>query len=198
MRTFLVHGSAVAGVGAIPRGQRDSLRELQDLYMRADPDSTVLEEETGRDESPQYQGEQSVTHVDPSSSVGLSNQTRSEYPFASNTRGGHSTDTSGIADRPAHTNQDTLHGCGGDSAIDVGTFGCNRSQCISAIVSPNHSNKHRRASQPERVALTNKRTSLSFKRPVWSWGPESTSLDKATWLPQMMRWDVQEVEAVHK
>jgi hypothetical protein len=193
MRTFLVHGSAVAGVGAITRGQRDALRELQDLYMRADPVSTMSEEEEiGRDTSSQYQAQkQYVMHVEPSSSAELSSQARPGNALAGNMGSGHNTDNSGIVGRPAQSHRDTLHGCGRDSAIDVATLGR-----VSVTVSPKHSNKRRRASHHKRVELTNKRTMPGVKQQVWSWGPESTSLDKATWLPQMMQWNVQDVQDV--
>lgn len=52
MRTFLVHGSAVAGLNVISGEHRALLRELQDLYLRADPTITASEEENPREAGP--------------------------------------------------------------------------------------------------------------------------------------------------
>ena len=178
MRVFLIHRSVVAGINLISQSHRESLRELQDLYLRPDPNTIVLEEGTA--------GEDQLRQT-----TLFGNRSPTEH-HAQDRHGALNISGRGLIDRPP--NVDTQSGGARDSAIDIATVNHNKSQSsIEILMSPKPLKRHRSLYSeddlPAKRGKREKRPQFIPKEIPWSWGPESTSIDKAIWLPRMLQWD---------
>lgn len=99
MRTFLIHGSAVTGIGVIPQEERDYLRVLQDLYWRLDPNNTMSADGNIRPDDPVRSGS---TRFGPSTAGGPSNPTSTGHLPMSSAREGLHLGDSGLDSQPPH------------------------------------------------------------------------------------------------
>jgi len=184
MRTFLIHGSVVTGIGVIPQEQRDHLRALQDLYLRPDPNNTMSAEGDIRRDDPV---QSTSTRIGPYTTDGPSDPTSTGRLSTSGTRDGPHMDDSGLESQPPPNylgHKGTV-----DSAVDVRTRNSSSARHITLTADHGYLHGHRRISGYAFDLPTKKRKLSSSTQQLWRWGPESTSCDKATWLPKMMQWD---------
>ena len=173
MRAFLIHGSVLTGIGLISQSHRESLRELQDLYLRPDPSSTAPEEENSR----RGRAEQTVI---PENSSSTDRHTQDRH---------RALDVSRVGLVDSSANIDIQSGGTRDSAIDVATTKPYSSESPVLTSMRRKSLKRRRTSYSEDDIPKEKHIRFVLKELPWKWGPDSTSIDKATWLPHMLQWD---------
>ncbi len=186
MRTFLIHGSAVTGIAVIPQEQRDYLRALQDLYLRPDPNNTMSADGNTRPDDPVQ-----IASTRPGSYTagGPSNPTSTGHLPTSGAREGPHLGDSGLEGRPP---QDCLgHNGTPDSAVDVRTRDSCSARNITVTAGHGHLHGHGRVSGGGSAfdPPTKKRKLSNSTQQRWTWGPESSSCEKATWYPKMMQWD---------